>query len=92
MIFLETAELRAKNRLDIIMDFWRNNVDKILELNDKKVLTGKGSVSNALMEKTIAEIYDTFDNRRKSFEALKADEIDLAELKELENKIEKQNE
>jgi hypothetical protein len=38
VIFLETAELRAKNRIDITMDFWRDNVDKILALNDKLVL------------------------------------------------------
>lgn len=47
VIFLETAELRAKNRIDITMDFWRDNVDKILVFNEKKILQGKGSISNA---------------------------------------------
>jgi hypothetical protein len=87
VIFLETAELRTKNRIDITMDFWRENVDKILELNDKKVLKGKGSVSNALMEKKVEEIYETFNSMRKSFEAQKADECELEELKKLEKKI-----
>ncbi len=32
VIFLETAELRAKSRQEIRMDFWRKNVDKILAL------------------------------------------------------------
>ena len=27
VVFLETAELRAKNRQDITMDFWRENID-----------------------------------------------------------------
>ncbi len=36
VIFLESAELRAKNRMDITMNFWRENVDKILEFQDKK--------------------------------------------------------
>ena len=36
VIFIESAELRAKNRIDITMDFWRDNVDKILEFQDKK--------------------------------------------------------
>jgi hypothetical protein len=89
VIFLETAELRAKNRIDITMDFWRENVDKILELNDKKVLSGKGSVSNALMEKKVEEIYETFESKRKSFEAQKADESELEELKRLEKEIKK---
>lgn len=38
MVFLETAELRAKNRQDITMDFWRENIDRIIEFNDKEVL------------------------------------------------------
>ena len=87
VIFLETAELRAKNRIDITMDFWRDNVDKILELNDKLVLHGKGSVSNALMEQKVREIYNTFDTRRKTFEAQQADEADIEELKILEENI-----
>lgn len=87
VIFLETAELRAKNRIDITMDFWRENVDKILELNDKKVLTGKGSVSNALMEKQVEKVYETFNSMRKRFDAQQADESEMEELKRLEQEI-----
>ena len=50
VIFLETAELRAKERMDITIHFWKANVDRILAFNDKKVLTGKGSISNEVME------------------------------------------
>jgi len=89
VIFLETAELRAKNRIDITMDFWRENVDKILELNDKKVLTGKGSVSNALMEKQVEKVYETFNSMRITFEAQMADESEMEELKKLEKEIKK---
>src|SRR6056297_685855 len=46
VIFLETAELRAKERMDIPMSFWKENVDRILAFHDKKVLTGKGAISN----------------------------------------------
>jgi hypothetical protein len=31
VIFLETAELRAKNKQDLTMRFWQNNLDKIIE-------------------------------------------------------------
>jgi len=44
-VFLETAELRAKNRQDITMAFWRENIDKIILLNDKVILQGKGKVA-----------------------------------------------
>ena len=87
VIFLETAELRAKNRIDVTMDFWRENVDKILVLNDKKVLKGKGAVSNALMEKKVEEMYETFNSTRKKFDAQKADESEMEELKRLEKEI-----
>ena len=47
VIFLETAELRAKNRLDITMKFWQDNVDRILTFNERPLLKGKGIVSKA---------------------------------------------
>lgn len=50
-VFLETAELRAKNRRDITISFWRENVDKIIALNDKQLLNHGGSISNAEMGK-----------------------------------------
>ncbi len=87
MVFLETAELRAKNRIDITMDFWRNNVDKILELNDKEILENKDSISNAEMKKQAKAIYEKFNTKRKTLDAQLADQQDLAELKKLEDKI-----
>jgi hypothetical protein len=88
VIFLEIAELRAKERLDIIMSFWKENVDCILELNDKKMLTGKGSISNTEMEQKIREIYSEFDDRRKAYEADLADKQDVQEIEDI---IKKQN-
>lgn len=92
VVFLETAELRAKNRQDITMTFWRDNIEKILELNDKAILAGKGSISNEQMEKMIAKIYDAYDAKRKTEEAEKADSQDLEELKALEMSIKAKNE
>ncbi len=87
VVFLETAELRAKNRQDVTMDFWRENVDKILALNDKPVLTHKGSISNAQMEKMIEKVYKQFDAKRKTEEAQQADAEDTEEIKKLEQEI-----
>jgi hypothetical protein len=80
VIFLETAELRAKERMDIPMSFWKENVDRILELNDKKVLADKGAISSAEMEQKVREIYVEFDARRKAFEADLADKQDVEEI------------
>lgn len=87
VIFLESAELRAKNRQDLTMDFWRVNVDRILEFQDKAVLGHAGSISNAKMEKMVRAIYERFDQRRKTAEAQAADAQDIEDLKALEEEI-----
>jgi hypothetical protein len=89
VVFLETAELRAKNRQDITMDFWRENIDRIIEFNDKKVLQGHGSVSHPQMLKVADAVYETFDANRKIIEAKQADEDDMEELKQIEAKVKK---
>jgi hypothetical protein len=89
IIFLETAELRAKNRQNITMDFWRENVDKILELNEKKILNHKGKITNKEMEKLVGKIYDDFDKKRKKYEAELADKEDLKEIENLEEQLKK---
>ena len=89
VIFLETAELRAKNRFDITMKFWYNNVDRILAFNERPLLKGKGKISNAAMEEKVREIYRLFDKNRKIYEAKQADQEELEELRQLEEKIEK---
>jgi len=87
VIFLETAELRAKNRMDITMNFWRENVDKLLEFNEKHILNSSGCISNKAMENKVKEIYKLFDKKRKIYEAEIADKEDLEELRLLEEKI-----
>lgn len=83
-IFLETAELRVKDRIDITMNFWYENVNRILEFNDKKILLDKGKISHELMQKKVREIYQSFDTKRKNFEAQQAD---LEDIKALEKDI-----
>ena len=87
MVFLESAELRAKNRQDITMDFWRENINRIIEFNDKKVLKGNGSVSNEQMKTIVRKVYDEFEVKRKQYDAQQADLEDLKEIEELEAHI-----
>ncbi len=75
--------------MDITMKYWHDNVDKILEFQDKNVLQNAGSISNKQMEDKIREIYTEFDKRRKNFEALQADKAVLEVLKILEGKVKK---
>jgi hypothetical protein len=87
VIFLETAELRAKTKQETRMSFWRENVDQIITSNGFPLLSHAGSISNEQMEQRTAALYLTFDERRKKREAEEADLQDEADLQVLEAKI-----
>jgi hypothetical protein len=89
VIFLETAELRTKNRQEIRMAFWQHNVEQIISANGFAVLTDAGKVSQAHMEQQIEPFFMDFDQRRKQQEVAQADSHDEAELKALENTLKK---
>jgi hypothetical protein len=89
VIFLETAELRVKERKDLTLSYWQANVDRLLEFNDKPILQSKGQISHAQMEEEIAQIYHQFDERRKKEDAIAADENDLRELNQVEDIVKK---
>ncbi|MBF5003406.1 virulence RhuM family protein [Diaphorobacter caeni] len=87
VIFLETAELRAKRKQETQMAFWKQNVDQIITSNGFPLLTHTGSISNGQMEARTGELYLQFDRDRKRAEAIAADQQDEAELQALETKI-----
>lgn len=87
VIFLETAELRAKNRKQTYMAFWKENIDQIITSNGFPLLEGNGAISHERMESSISARYLDFDQRRKEQDALVADQADEAELKSLEAKL-----
>ena len=87
VIFLETAELRAKRQTVTSMGFWRENVGQIIVSNGFPLLSGAGTVSHARMEQKLEPLYLDFDQRRKAEEARAADAQDEAELKALESSI-----
>lgn len=86
-LFLESAEIRVKSRKDLTLEFWRNNVNQLLEFQGKEVLVGNGTISNAQMEDIVGQVYNRFDIKRKQYEALMADEEDIKLLDELENEV-----
>jgi hypothetical protein len=89
VIFLEQAELRIKGQRDLTLDFWRDNVDRMLEFNDQPVLAGLGRISHEQMTRIANERYEAFDQNRRTVEALDADADDLKEIEELEKELKK---
>ena len=87
VIFLETAELRAKRQAITSMVFWRENVGQIIVSNGFPLLSGAGTVSHARMEQKLEPLYLDFDQRRKAEEARAADAQDEADLKALESTL-----
>lgn len=88
-IFLESAELRVKQRKDLTLDFWRENVNALLAYQGQNILVGNGKVSNFDMETYVREVYARFDDKRKHYEAVLADKEDIKYLEDLENVIKK---
>ena len=87
VIFLETAELRAKGKQETRMAVWKQNVDQIITSNGFPLLTHAGSISHEQMEARTGELYQQFDQGRKRVEALEADQQDEADLQALETRI-----
>ncbi len=91
-IFLTSAEERVKGRRDLTLNYWRKNVDSLLTFQEKDILQGKGSITNAVAEQKVKQVYDEFNRKRKQLEAQAADAADLKILEDLERKILEQSE
>jgi hypothetical protein len=87
VIFLETAELRAKSKQETRMAFWKQNVDLIITSNGFPLLSNAGTISHQQMEARTAELYQQFEQQRRKQEALQADQQDEADLQALESKL-----
>lgn len=87
VIFLEQAELRAKQRQDLTLDFWRKNLDKMLDFNDQPILEGAGTISHEQMTAIANQRYAAFDDQRRQQERLQADADDLKEIEQLEQSL-----
>ena len=87
VIFLETAELRAKSRQETRMSFWKQNVDQIVTSNGFPLLAHAGFISHEQMEHKTSTLYLDYDQRRNAQEAQEADQQDEATLKALEQKL-----
>ena len=87
VIFLEQAELRAKQHKDLTLDFWRSSVDRMLSANDQHLLDGPGTVSHEDMKTIAVDRYDSFDAKRRQQETIAADAEDLKAIEELEKEL-----
>lgn len=86
-LFLESAELRAKMRKTLTLNYWRNSIDKILQDHDIPLLKSAGKISKTAADNFALAEYEKFDAWRKTNEAKRADEDDFIWLTDSVNKI-----
>ena len=86
-MFLDSAELRVRERKDLTLRYWRETVDSLLNFQGKVVLQGAGSISNKQMEEHVDAIYEEFNKRRKALAIAEAEQTD-ADLLALEEAVE----
>lgn len=73
-MYLDYAELQAKNRKPMYMADWENRIADFLRFNGREVLEHLGTVKRELAEKLALEQYELFDTHRRALEA--DDDID----------------
>lgn len=82
-MFLDTAELRASRRQQILLSEWDRILDGFLSANELPVLHKAGNVTAAEAERVAHERYEKFDGSRKA--AAVVDEVD--ELKKIADAV-----
>ncbi len=85
--FLEFADLRTRQRKQLLMADWRQYVDNFIQFNESPLLKGVGNTSHKSMSTIVHERYDQFDAKRRNAEAQEADRQDLQSLEEAAKKL-----
>jgi hypothetical protein len=83
-MFLDFAEDRAARRIETRMADWIAQTDRFLTFNERNVLAGPGRISHEQMEAIVGERYAAYDARRRTDEALAADQEAGDDLKQLQ--------
>ncbi|MDN4186773.1 MAG: virulence RhuM family protein [Dehalococcoides mccartyi] len=78
-MYLDYAELQAKNHREMHMADWENKLGDFLRFNGREVLQNFGTVRRELAEKLALEQYEKYDAHRRELEA--------ADLGELETEV-----
>ncbi|MGE8065461.1 virulence RhuM family protein [Pseudomonas sp. NPDC089569] len=89
-MFLDFAELRAKQRQHIKLEDWRRYIDSFMAFNEQPLLRSAGSISHEQMKNVAHERYEEFDQKRRTAEAREVDIQELAELERLEKRLSSQ--
>lgn len=79
-LFLDTAELRARNRKAMTMADWEREVDRLVAFAEKPILRNAGAMTHAAMEAIAHDRFESFDAARRVAERERAEVEHEAEL------------
>ena len=86
-MYLDYAEMQARQRKTVTMEEWADKLDAFLAFNEQELLKHAGKVKAEVARKIAEKRYEIFDAKRKRAEALAADADDLRQLEELEKTL-----
>lgn len=84
VMYLDYAEDQARRRRPVTMAEWADKLAAFLSFNERDVLTHAGRLRMDVAQKLAVERFEMFDANRRAAEALAADEVDIAQLEEME--------
>ncbi|OGC44154.1 hydroxyacid dehydrogenase [candidate division WOR-1 bacterium RIFOXYD2_FULL_41_8] len=88
-MYLDYAEDQAKRQRQIFMRDWREKLDGFLKFNERDILANSGKVTKEIADRLANEHYEAFNKHRQAIEAEAELLTDDAELKIIEQDIEK---
>lgn len=74
-MYLDYAELQAKNHREMHMSDWETKLGEFLRFNERQVLKNFGTVKREIAEKLAFEQYEKFDAHRRRLEVVDVDEL-----------------
>lgn len=82
-MYLDYAELQAKNHRAMHMADWEEKLNQFLQFNGREVLQNFGKVRREVAEALAYEQYEIYDAHRRMIEAADVDELtdDIKKLK-----------
>ena len=86
-MYLDYAERQARQRKTVTMGQWTEKLDAFLSFNEHDLLTHAGKVKAEVAKAIAEQRYEEFNQKRKTEEALAADNEDLQALEELEKRL-----
>lgn len=77
-MYLDYAELQAKNHKQMFMKNWREKLDAFLQFNGQDILQNAGKVTKKVADKLAEDAYESFNQNRITLESQQPGDIDDA--------------